>query len=197
MVKGGKELTYTDVGESPLEAAGREEWQHFRQDLLNDFTDPTEVMSTQPGKNRRTTVMSRSPIDGGPDYTDGRQIGWYIVYDVTTGEHKLVSIQSTGELADLPQDALAAEIYINLLVQENESLAAQLFSFLREDAITHTTHHTSGADVGKRNQLIFSRAQLDQLQYQDHKVGEGIVVPPIRHRAKHPSAVVGPDSVEW
>lgn len=177
------ELTYEDIG-------------HWREEAtLRD--DPSDVMSTPPGTRRRTTIMRPSPIDGGPNYGDGRQTGWYVVYDVVTGEHKLISIESTGELADLPQDALPAGEYANLLAQENESLAAHLFSFLREDATTHTAHHTSGADAGNRNKLIFASAQLDQLQYQDNQIGQGIKIPQVRHRAKDPSSVVGPDNVEW
>lgn len=177
------ELTYEDIG-------------HWREEeALRD--DPSDVMSTPPGTRRRTTIMRPSPIDGGPNYGDGRQTGWYVVYDVVTGEHKLISIESTGELADLPQDALPAGEYANLLAQENESLAAHLFSFLREDATTHTAHHTRGSDLGKRAKLIFAREQLSYIDYQDREIGEGVVVPPIRSRAKDPASIVGPDNVEW
>lgn len=194
---GRREFVYTDVGESAVEEAGRLENEHFRQDPPLDFTDPTEVIAKQPGTKRRTTINRESPIDGGPRYKTGRKTGWYVLLNVTTNEYELVSVQTSGELADLPQDALPAGEYANLLAQENEGLAAHLFSFLRNEATHHTAHHTGGSDLGKRAKLIFARDQLSYIDYQDSQIGENIVVPSIRSRAKDPSTIVGPDNVEW
>lgn len=117
--------------------------------------------------------------------------------NATTGEHELVSVETADELANLPQDALEAGEYSNLLTEENPSLAVRLVDFLGGASDPHTAHYTKGSDHGQRTKLIYARDQLAYQKYQDPQIGGGIVIPEVRHRPKDPSTVVGDDNVEW
>ncbi|MEI8232872.1 MAG: hypothetical protein WCG44_03955 [bacterium] len=157
--------------------------------------DENLVIATASGVNRRTTTTSKPIIPNGPESKGGKRTGWYITFD-EQGESDPIYIESAGELANLPSNALLAQEYLNLLRAENPTLAAELESMLTVPQ-RHTAHHTQGADVGSRVKEIFRAGKLSHLSYQDSQIGDGIRVSPVTHRAQNPTKVTGKDGIKW
>jgi hypothetical protein len=160
-----------------------------------DPTDSTSKEFTAAGAKRRTTVIEESPLAGGPSWKNGKRTAWYFMFD-DLGEMELVEVETSNELVNLPENAMPAHAYINLIAQENTLLAHELADALG-DLEPHTAHHTTGADRGERLKKLFKVNQLGYIKYQDPRIGQGVDVPPMQHRAVNPEKVISADGVGW
>lgn len=192
---GAKHEVYEDIGETPVEEGGRLETTHFRQDPPEDFTDPGQVEARAVGAKRRTTTIQTPLVENGPRWGKGVRSAWYFTVD-DRAEIELVTVQTADELANLPENSLSAQEYINLISQESPVLAAQLAETLL-DPQHHTAHHTQGADVGPRVKAIFQQAKLISASFKDKNIGRDIVIPPVQRRPRNPATLTGSDGVTW
>lgn len=159
--------------------------------------DPYEIGSQimAIGSSRRTTVVRSSLISRGPTWKDGVRKSLFTAVD-PEGEVQIFEVESAGELANLPKNAINIHVYMNLLAGENSEVAAELGEIL-EDIEYHTAHHTAGTDNGERLKAILRKSKLDRLTYQDKKIGSGIVIEESLHRKVNPETLTGPDGVTW
>lgn len=153
----------------------------------------TQIMAI--GSTRRTTIFRDSHISGGPKWPDGvRKSLFTAVSEV--GEVEVYEVESAGELANLPTNAIDFQIYLNLLNQENPGLANQISGLLGEISY-HTAHHTAGSDKRERLKSMLRLSQLNSLIYQDKKIGSGIVIYEQQGQRVDEASVKKDDGVGW
>lgn len=177
-----KELTYIPI-DSELPINGTP----YSPDELG-----TQIMTI--GTSRRTTVLRKSSIPGGPIWKDGVRKGLYTAVDAT-GDVEIFEIKSSRELANLPSNAINIHTYLNLLREENIEVSTELSEII-EEIEHHTAHHTAGADKGERLKALLRQSQLSSLTYQDKKIGEGIKIPDSMGQKVSPDSLTGDDGVE-
>lgn len=167
----------------------------YCNDSPYDAANPIEIIAGATGANRRTITTGAPIVENGPPIKRGVRQGFYVMRN-DLGDVALVQVESAGELAQLPQDALPAQEYLNLLEQEDPVIANELRQLLTNPE-HHTSHHTAGANIGDRVKSLFQKAKLNHIPQQDPQLGQGIEVVEVRHCPSNTTILTGYDQVVW